>query len=140
MIIDEIKKANVQAMKDKDANLRSIYSVVINKYMLATVEARTTGKEVDDAQMVKIIQKTIKELDEEQANYEKVGHTETANNIAAQKAVLEKYLPQLLSAEEIKKIILALDDKTVPAVMRHFKANYNGQVDMKTVSDVLKTL
>ena len=140
MIIDEIKKANVQAMKDKDANLRSIYSVVINKYMLATVEARTTGKEVDDAQMVKIIQKTIKELDEEQANYEKVGHMETANNIAAQKAVLEKYLPQMLSEEEIKKIILSLDDKTVPAVMRHFKANYNGQVDMKTVSDVLKTL
>ena len=140
MIIDEIKKANVQAMKDKDANLRSIYSVVINKYMLASVEARTTGKEVDDAQMVKIIQKTIKELDEEQANYAKVGHTETANNIGIQKAVLEKYLPQLLSADEIKKIILSLDDKTVPAVMRHFKSNYNGQVDMKTVSDVLKTL
>lgn len=140
MIIDEIKKANVQAMKDKDANLRSIYSVVINKYMLATVEARTTGKEVDDAQMVKIIQKTIKELEEEKANYERVGHTETANNIAAQKAVLEKYLPQLLSEEEIKKIILSLDDKTVPAVMRHFKLNYNGQVDMKTVSDVLKTI
>lgn len=140
MIIEEIKKANVQAMKDKDANLRSIYSVVINKYMLATVEARTTGKEVDDAQMVKIIQKTIKELEEEKANYERVGHTETANNIAVQKAVLEKYLPQLLSEEEIKKIILSLDDKTVPAVMRHFKSNYNGQVDMKTVSDVLKTL
>ncbi|MBP5651070.1 MAG: GatB/YqeY domain-containing protein [Clostridia bacterium] len=140
MIIDEIKKANVQAMKDKDANLRSIYSVVINKYMLATVEARTTGKEVDDAQMVKIIQKTIKELEEEKANYERVGHTETANNIAAQKAVLEKYLPQLLGEEEIKKIILSLDDKTVPAVMRHFKSNYNGQVDMKTVSDVLKTI
>ncbi|MBR4745084.1 MAG: GatB/YqeY domain-containing protein [Clostridia bacterium] len=140
MIIEEIKKATVQAMKDKDANLRSIYSVVINKYMLATVEARTTGKEVDDAQMVKIIQKTIKELEEEKANYERVGHTETANNIAVQKAVLEKYLPQLLSEEEIKKIILSLDDKTVPAVMRHFKSNYNGQVDMKTVSDVLKTL
>jgi len=140
MIIDEIKKANIQAMKDKDANLRSIYSVVMNKYMLATVEARATGKEVDDAQMVKIIQKTIKELDEECANYERVGHTETANNIKAQKAVLEKYLPTLLSAEEIKKIILTLDDKTVPAVMRHFKEHYNGQVDMKTVSEVLKTL
>ena len=69
-----------------------------------------------------------------------MGHTETANNIGIQKAVLEKYLPQLLSADEIKKIILSLDDKTVPAVMRHFKSNYNGQVDMKTVSDVLKTL
>ena len=33
MIIDEIKKANVEAMKNKDANLRSIYSIIINKYM-----------------------------------------------------------------------------------------------------------
>ena len=32
---DEIKKANIEAMKNKDANLRSIYSVVINKFMQA---------------------------------------------------------------------------------------------------------
>ncbi len=140
MIIDEIKKANVMAIKNKDANLRSIYSVVINKYMQASIDARTTGKEVDDAQMVRIIQKTIKELTEEQDNYIKVGHTAEAENIGVQKAVLEKYLPTLLSADEIRKIINTLDDKTVPSVMRYFKANYNGKVDMKTVSDVMKTL
>lgn len=139
MIIEEIKKANVEAMKNKDANLRSIYSVVINKYMQASIEARTTGKEVDDAQMVRIIQKTIKELTEEQENYIKVGHMAEAENIGAQKAVLEKYLPSLLSADEIRNIINTLEDKTVPSVMRHFKTNYNGKVDMKTVSDVLKT-
>ncbi len=140
MIIDEIKKANVMAIKNKDANLRSIYSVVINKYMQASIDARTTGKEVDDAQMVRIIQKTIKELTEEQDNYIKVGHTAEAENIGVQKAVLEKYLPTLLSADEIRKIIGTLEDKTVPSVMRYFKANYNGKVDMKTVSDVMKTL
>ena len=65
MIIEEIKKANIQAMKDKDQKARAIYSVIMNKHLMATVDARTNGKEVDDADMVRIIQKTIKELEEE---------------------------------------------------------------------------
>lgn len=140
MIIDEIKKANIQAMKDKDALGRAIYSVIMNKHLMATVDSRTNGKEVEDADMVRIIQKTIKELDEERDNYSKVGNAEEVKNIEYQKSLIEKYLPQLLSEEEIKAIILTLEDKTVPSVMRHFKTNYNGKCDMKVVSNVLKTL
>ena len=140
MIIEEIKKANIQAMKDKDVSARSIYSILMNKHLLATVEARTNGKEVDDTDMVKIIQKTIKELDEEQENYKKVGNNEEVENIAHQKEIIAKYLPEMLSADEIKAIIETLEDKTVPAVMRHFKTNYNGKCEMKVVSDVLKSL
>ena len=33
MIIEEIKKANIEAMRNKDGNLRTIYSIIINKYM-----------------------------------------------------------------------------------------------------------
>ena len=51
MIIEEIKKANVQAMKNKDQNLRSIYSVVINKYMQAQIEARLLKKDVNQTIM-----------------------------------------------------------------------------------------
>ena len=140
MIIDEIKQANIQAMKDKDALGRAIYSVIMNKHLMATVDSRTNGKEVEDADMVRIIQKTIKELEEERDNYSKVGNTEEVKNIEYQKSLIEKYLPQLLSEEEIKNIILGLEDKTVPSVMRHFKTNYNGKCDMKVVSNVLKTL
>ena len=140
MIIEEIKKANIEAMKNRDANLRGIYSVVINKYMQLEINARTTNAEITDADVVKLIQKTIKELVEEAENYRKVGHNEEADNILAQKAVLEKYLPQMLSEDEIAKIINGLSDKTVPSVMRHFKTNYNGQCDMKVVSEVLKRM
>ena len=62
MLIEEIKQANIEAMKNKDANLRSIYSVLINKHLQATINARTTGNDVTDEDMIKIIQKTIKEL------------------------------------------------------------------------------
>ena len=140
MLIDEIKKANIEAMKNKDANLRSIYSVVINKYMQAQINARANGKDVDDAEFVKIIQKTIKELEEEGANYQKVGNVAEYEKIEIQKKVLEKYLPQMLSKQEIEKIIAGLEDKTLPSVMRHFKMNYNGKCDMKLVSEVVKSL
>lgn len=140
MIIEEIKSANVQAMKDKDQKARAIYSVIMNKHLMATVDARTNGKEVGDPEMVKIIQKTIKELEEERDNYAKVGNTEEVETIEYEKSLLEKYLPQMLTEEEIRKIIESLEDKTVPSVMRHFKTNYNGKCDMKTVSDVLKNL
>lgn len=140
MIIDEIKHANVEAMKNHDANLRSIYSVIINKYMQLDINSRTTGQKIEDADVVKMIMKTIKELDEEKENYLKVNNEEEAKNIELQKQALSVYLPKLLSKEKIKEIILTLEDKTVPSVMRHFKTNYNGQVDMKDVSEVLKNL
>jgi len=140
MIIEEIKKANIEAMKKKDSKARAIYSVIMNKHLMASVDARTSGKEVDDADMVRIIQKTIKELEEERDNYKMVGNMEEVETIEYEKSLIEKYLPQMLSEEEIKNIIMTLDDKTVPSVMRHFKTNYNGQVDMKTVSNVLKNM
>lgn len=140
MIIEEIKKANIEAMKNKDSKARAIYSVIMNKHLMATVDARTSGKEVEDADMVRIIQKTIKELEEERDNYKMVGNIEEVETIEYEKSLIEKYLPQMLSEEEIKNIINTLDDKTVPSVMRHFKTNYNGQVDMKTVSTVLKNM
>ena len=140
MIIDEIKAANMQAVKDHDHNLRAVYSILINKYMQVQIDARITKKEVNDDDMVRIIQKTIKELTEEADNYAKVGNAQEQNNILLQRAAIEKYLPKMLTEEEIKQIILGLEDKSIPSVMRHFKANFGSRVDMKMVSDALKNL
>lgn len=140
MIVDEIKKANIEALKNHDSNLRSIYSVLMNKIMLANINARASESELTDVDVIKIIQKTIKELDEEAENYKKVGNAEETEKILLQRKALEKYLPTMLSKEKIKEIIMGLDDKTVPSVMRHFKTNYAGQCDMKEVSEVLKSL
>ena len=59
MIIDEIKKDNVQAMKDKNALARAIYGVVMNKVLLAQIELKKDGKELADSDVVQILQKTI---------------------------------------------------------------------------------
>ena len=138
MLIDEIKKDNLQAMKDKNTLARAIYGVVMNKVLLFSIEAKKDGKEVTDVDVVQILQKTIKELTEERENYLKASNQFEADNIEAQKKLIEKYLPQMMSEEEIKAEIAKLEDKSIPSVMKHFKANFAGKVDMGMVNKIAR--
>lgn len=140
MIIDEIKKANMQALKNKEEVKRVAYSIVINKYMLAKIEKKAQNAEITDVDMVAILQKTIKELDEEAENYKKANRPDSVKEIEEQKESLKVFLPQMMSAEEILAEINKLDDKSIGSVMRHFKSNFAGKCDMRTVQDVLKSM
>ncbi len=138
MIIDELQKANIEALKARDQVARAIYSVIIAKYKAAAIELKAQGKDATDADLVKIITKSIKELDEEKEGYEKAGRSEEVKNISTQKALIEKYLPKLMSGDEIRAIIAKLDDKSMPSIMKHFKMNFDGQVDMSLVSKIAR--
>lgn len=140
MIEEQIKKANLQAMKDKDSVARSFYSVLLNKILLEKIAKGNREQMLPDADLSNILQKTIKELNEEKENYQKVGNETEVAVLTRQIEIANGYLPKQLSAEEIKGIILSLDDKSIPNVMKHFKANYNGQVDMRLVQEVLRSL
>ena len=138
MLIDEIKKANIQAMKDRDSDARAILSIVINKYTTANIEAKAAGKELTDADMLAIIQKTIKELNDEGDGYWKTGNAEKYDAINHQKRVINAYLPKQLTEAEIKAEIDKLEDKSIPSIMKYFKANFAGQVDMSVVSRIAR--
>lgn len=138
MILDEIKKANVQAMKDRDQNARAIYGVVMTKAMLEQVKKREKNEELTDVDMVAILQKAIKELTDEGENYKKAGNQTQLELIETQKALIEKFLPQMMSEDEIYEVIANQEDKSIPAIMKYFKANYAGKVEMAKVQMVLK--
>lgn len=138
MLIQELEAANVAALKARDQVSRAVLSVVINRYRMQAIELKASGKEIGDAELTKIIVKVIKELDEEREGNLKTGRLEEAKNIDLQKAVIEKYLPKMLSEEKIREIIASLEDKSMPSVMKHFKANYDGQVDMSVVSRIVR--
>ena len=138
MILEEIKKRNVQALKEKDMNTRAICSVVMNKAMLLGIEKKTKGDVLTDADMVGILQKTIKELAEEAENYKKAGNSAQCKNIELQGSLLKGYLPKMMSEAEIKKIINSLPDKSIGAVMKHFREHYAGKVEMSMVQQALK--
>ena len=138
MLIDELSKANIEALKARDQVARAIYSVILSRYKALDIELRAQGKEATDADLVKLITKTIKELDEEKESYEKAGRAEEVKNILTQKSLIEKYLPKLMSEEEIRKVISSLEDKSMPSVMKHFKMNYDGKADMSLVSKIAR--
>lgn len=140
MIEEQIKKANIEAMKNKDTVARAFYSVLMNKILLEKIAKGQRDQMLADADVSNIVQKVIKELNDEKENYQKVGNAEEVANLNRQLEIASSYLPKQLSKDEIKAIILGLDDKTIPTVMKHFKANYNGQVDMRLVQEVLKEL
>lgn len=138
MLINQLEKDNIEALKNKDKVARAVLSVVINKYRVSAIELKAQGKEATDADLVKVINKVVKELDEEKAGYEKLGRNEDAQGIENQKAIISKYLPKLMSEDEIRQVIASLEDKSMPSVMKHFKANYDGKVDMSLVSKIAR--
>ncbi|MBE6133766.1 MAG: hypothetical protein E7178_03770 [Erysipelotrichaceae bacterium] len=140
MLIDELKKANIEAMKNRDSDARAALSVVLTKYKLQEVEARSQGKEIGDSELLSIIQKVIKELSDEKEGYVKVNNTERIASISKQEETLKAYLPRQLSEEEIRAEINKLEDKSVPSIMKHFKANFSGKVDMSLVSSIARNL
>ncbi len=140
MIIEELQKANIEALKTKNKAARAVLSVVINRYKLEAIEMNTNGKEITDKEMTRIISKVLKELDEEKEGYKKVNRIDDVNNIDLQIDVISKYLPKLLSEEEIRSEISKLEDKSIPNVMKHFKTNFDGQVDMGLVNKIARTL
>jgi len=138
MLIDEIKKANMAAMKAHDVDSRAALSMVITSYQNLV----TSGPDVKptDTDVVHIIQKFAKELEEEKEGYLKLGRAESAVAIDKQKEAVAKFLPKMLSEDEIKKIISSLADKSIPSVMKYFKENYAGQCDMGLVSRLARGL
>lgn len=140
MLLEDLKKEKVVYMKEKNKEAVNAMNALINKAMLLTIEKRKDGGELTDADVDVLLQKTEKELIEEQVAYKNAGREDTVQSLAVQLETIRKYLPKLLSDEEIKEIILSLSDRSMPTVMKHFKANYNGKVDMKRVGIVLKQI
>lgn len=140
MLLDDLKKANIEAMKAKDADKRAILSVVIGKAQLALVESRASGKEFGDTQILEIIQKVVKELDDEREGYIKVNNQARVDSINNQQTFIKTYLPTQLTEEDIRAEIAKLDDKSLPNIMKHFKINFAGRVNMSLVSQIARSL
>lgn len=140
MTLEEFKKLKIESMKSRDTDAVNAYNAIISKLMLVKIEKKAVGEELTEADVVSCLKKTEKEIIEEKEGYEKAGRVEEVNGLAKQLEIIEKYIPKMMSEEQIRAEIAKLDDKSIPFVMKHFKTNFAGKVEMKTVSEVLKKL
>lgn len=146
MIRDDIKAAQIAAMKagDKDttAATRLIQAAIKNR----DIEART-GKAPadDDALVVEVLQKMVKQRRESIEMYEKGGRRELADAERAEVAVIERFLPAQLdeaqtaaAIEEIKAETGASSVKDMGKVMALLKERHGSQLDMTKASAAVK--
>ena len=138
MIIEELKKENIEALKAHDTSKRAVLSVLISRYKLLEIELKEKGVEVTDNDVIRLISKILKELDEEKEGYKKVNNLEQVSSIDKQIETISKYLPKMLSEDEITSLIEKLEDKSMPSIMKYFKANYDGKVDMGLVNKLAR--
>lgn len=138
MTLNDFKKEKVEAMKSRDKDAVSGLNVIITKIMNLTIEKRSVGEEVSESDINTLLQKAEKELIEEREGFLKAGREENVLSLDNQIKIIQKYLPKMLSEEEVKEIINSLQDKTLPSIMKHFKLNYQGKADMKMVSTIAK--
>lgn len=138
MIIDELKKANIIALKEHNNEARASLSVAINRYMQISIENKAHNKATTDADMIRILTKLSKELDEEKAGYEAANKLDQVALIKKQKEVIAKFLPKLMDEEAIRKEIASLSDKSIPSVMKYFKDKHAGECDMALVNRIAR--
>ncbi|KQM41408.1 GatB/YqeY domain-containing protein [Sphingomonas sp. Leaf10] len=146
MIRDTIKDALVTAMKGGDkettATIRLIQSAIKNR----DIEART-GKapDSDDALVVEVLQKMVKQRRESIEMYEKGNRPELAAAEAREVTVIERFLPQQMdeaqtaaAIETIKADLGATGMKDMGRVMGELKSRHGSELDMSKASAAVK--
>ena len=113
-------------------------SCILTLLVLSIDNKREKGEELEDSDVISLIQKTLKELEDEISNFEKVNNVVKVESLKQQMEYIKKFLPAMLNETEISSIIEGLTDKSIPSIMRHFKTNYTGKCDMSMVSRIAK--
>ena len=109
MIRDDIKAAQIEAMKAKDSVRLGAVRLILSHLKNRDIELRTgTAPADDDVMVMEVLGKMAKQRRESIEMFEKGGRTELAAAEQAELDVIESFLPKQMSEEEAKAAIAAL--------------------------------
>jgi len=138
-VMDKMK----EAMKAKDTVALTALRALKSAFMLANTEAG--AGELSEAEELKIVQKQVKQRKDSAAVFTEQGRNDLAEPELAEAAVLEQFLPEALSDEEIGEIVeKTIEDvgaegmKDMGKVMGIVSKQLAGQADGKTISAIVK--
>jgi hypothetical protein len=106
-LLNKINNDIKDAMKSKSELKLSVLRMMKSKVLY--VNARG---DLPDAEVIKILTKYTKELKESAEEFRKVGRTADADKVAAELVIAQEYLPKELSADEVKKIVTDVIQKS----------------------------
>ena len=138
-VMDKMK----EAMKSKDTVALTALRALKSAFMLANTEAGSG--ELSEGDEMKIIQKQVKQRKDSAAVFSEQGRSDLAEPELAEAAILEQFLPEALSEEEIEKVVKetitkvgAEGMKDMGKVMGIVSKQLAGQADGKTISTLVR--
>jgi len=148
MIQTQVKEEIVAAMKAKDSvklnTLRGLSAAFTNE-LVAT--KRKPTDELSDEEALNVIRREVKKRKEAFEAFTKGGREESAQQERAEQTILEVYLPQMMSADEVQKIVEAkktelgvTDKKDMGRLMGAVMAELKGKADGTDVKTAVESL
>ncbi|KPH66560.1 GatB/YqeY domain-containing protein [Novosphingobium sp. ST904] len=146
MLRDSIKAAQITAMKAGDKPRLAAVRLILAKIKDRDIELRTADSlPDDDAMIIDVLQKMVKQRRESIQLFEEGGRPEKAAEEKAELDVIETFLPAQLSEEETKALIEAIKAevgaesmKDMGKVVAALKARHGSQLDMGKASGWVK--
>ena len=146
MLRDNINNAVKDAMKARDERLVGTLRMMNAAIKNADIEARGQGKEpLNEADLLSLFQKMIKQRQESVELYDKGGRAELADQERAEIAIISAYLPNQMSEDDVKAAIAAtIADsgaagiKDMGKVIGILRGKYAGQMDFGKASALVK--
>ena len=140
----DIMTAMKTAMKTKDQTALAALRAVKSEILLAKTQDGAK-EELSEEEEIKLLQKLVKQRKDSAAIFNEQGREDLAEPELAQAAIIEQFLPEQLSEEEIEKVVvMTIDDigasgmKDMGKVMGIVSKELAGQADGKTISTIVK--
>ncbi|MGH6934593.1 MAG: GatB/YqeY domain-containing protein [Methylocella sp.] len=139
----ELKEAMKAGEKRRVGTIRMIMAALKDK----DIEARGQGKTVSDEDILALLQKMTKSRKESQEIYEKAGRVDLATQESEEIAIIQGFLPQQVSEEEVAQAIAATIAETKASsikdmgkVIGALKGKYAGRMDFAKASALVKRM
>jgi uncharacterized protein YqeY len=130
-----------EAMRAKDATKLGVLRMLKSALKYAAIAKSDAEAELTDAEAVQVIRKQAKQRQDSIESFEKGGRAELAEKEKEELAILNTYLPQGMSPDELAKVVRetiaelgATSKAQMGAVMKALQAKIGGRADGKTLS------
>ena len=141
-LVQAIKNAQKTAMKARQKERVATLRLILSEFKRIEVDERI---DVGDERALAVLDKMVKQRRDSIEQYDSAGRQELADQERAEIAIIQEFLPEQLSADEINSMIdaaLAASDAqgmaAMGAVMGQLKPQLQGRADMGAVSQLVK--
>ena len=130
-----------EAMRAKDVTKLGVVRMLKSALKYAAIEKSGAEAELSDTEAIQVIRKQAKQRQDSIESFEKGGRAELADKEKQELALLNTYLPQAMSPDELTKVVRetivelgATSKAQMGAVMKALQPKIAGRADGKTLS------